>query len=105
MFLNHTNDALSAAGDVHTAIFENESIRVLKVVVPAHYQVPMHWHPRNMIYVLAPGTFRFSFPNDPSKDVELALGQVLSGSKIEHAAENIGDTEVQLLVIEFKQNE
>ena len=55
MFLNHQDDAVSAAPEVHKAVFENDKIRVLDVVVPKGYKSASHWHPKNMGYVLKAG--------------------------------------------------
>ncbi|MDP1706751.1 MAG: cytoplasmic protein [bacterium] len=101
MFLNHKDDAVGAAAEVHKAIFENEKIRVLDVVVPVGFKTAMHWHPKNMGYVLAAGKLRFVLPDGVVKDVELTEGQVTSGEG-SHIVENIGDTEVRVLQVEFK---
>ncbi len=101
MFLNHQDDAVGAAGEIHRAIFENEKIRVLDVVVPIGFKTAMHWHPKNMGYVLAAGKLRFILPDGIVKEVELADSQVTSGEG-SHIVENIGDTEVRVLQVEFK---
>lgn len=103
MFLNHADDAVSAAPEVHRMVFENDSIRVLDVVVPVGYKSPAHWHPKNMGYVLSPGTLRFTLPDGTVKDVELAAGQITQGEG-SHIVENIGSTEVRVLQVEFKQD-
>lgn len=101
MFLNHQDDAVGAAGEIHKAIFENEKIRVLDVVVPVGFKTAMHWHPKNMGYVLTSGKLRFILPDGIIKEVELTDGQVTSGEG-SHIVENIGDTEVRVLQVEFK---
>ena len=101
MFLNHQDDAVSAAPEVHKAVFENDKIRVLDVVVPKGYKSASHWHPKNMGYVLKVGKLRFTLPDGAVKEVQLTEGQVTSGEG-SHIVENIGDTEVRVLQIEFK---
>lgn len=101
MFLNHQDDAVGAAGEVHKAVFENDKIRVLDVVVPKGYKSPSHWHPKNMGYVLTAGKLRFTLPDGVVKDVALSEGQVTSGEG-SHIVENIGETTVRVLQIEFK---
>lgn len=101
MFLNHQDDAVGAAGEVHKTVFENEKIRVLDVVVPIGFKTAMHWHPKNMGYVLAAGKLRFILLDGIIKEVELTDGQVTSGEG-SHIVENIGDTEVRVLQVEFK---
>ena len=101
MFLNHQDDAVGAAPEVHKAVFENDKIRVLDVVVPPKYKSASHWHPKNMGYVLKAGKLRFVLPDGTVKDVALSEGQVTSGEG-SHVVENIGETDVRVLQIEFK---
>ncbi len=101
MFLEHEDDAVSAAGDVHENIFENEKIRVLDVHVPLQYKSASHWHPKNMSYVLQSGQLRIVLPDGTIKDVILSEGQVNQGEGM-HIVENIGDTEIRIIQIEFK---
>lgn len=63
----------------------------------------MHRHLECMLYVKRGGSIRFSYPSGESKEVELQDGQILyEPHEVFHAAENIGNTEVQLLAVEFK---
>lgn len=101
MFLNHEDDAVSAAPEVHKSVFENELIRVLDVVVPSGFQSASHWHPKNTCYVIAPGKLRFTLPDSTVKDVELVVGQITQGEG-SHIVENVGQSEVRVLQIEFK---
>lgn len=61
MFLNHQDDAVGAAPEAHNAIFENEQIRVLDVVVPPGFKSAPHWHPKNIGYVIHRGLFVLSW--------------------------------------------
>jgi len=45
------NDAVKIAPHMHSVIFENAKIRVLKVIVRPKDRAEMHWHPEN--YVLS----------------------------------------------------
>ncbi len=102
MFLNHQDDAIGAAPEVHKNVFENESIRVLDVMVPLGHTTAMHWHPKNMGYVLTGGTLRFTFADGASKEVTVTENQVTQGEG-SHVVENIGTTVVRVLQIEFKE--
>lgn len=101
MFLGRQDDAVTVAPEVHTVVFENDEIRVLDVVVPPGYKSGLHWHPKNMGYVLVPGALRFTLPDGAVKDVELSLNQITQGEGA-HIVENIGTTEVRVIQIEFK---
>jgi len=101
-FLGHDDDALSIAPEFHKAIFEDGKVRVLEVTVPVGATARMHWHPRNINYIQADGTLRFTREDGTVADVELAVGQVTSSDAASHAVENIGDSEVKTMQIEFK---
>ena len=99
----HLDDAVNVAPHLHTIVFEDDKMRVLKVVVRPGDIAKMHWHPRNINYVLAGGTLRFTRPDGTVAEVELVNGQVTSAaSDSEHAVENIGTTIVETLQVETK---
>ena len=96
------DDIVAIAPESHEVIFENDTIRVLKVTVPPGGTVGMHRNPENINYILKPGTLRLIDPSGSVVDVQLLEGQVIPAPKGSHAVENIGDTEVQTVCIELK---
>jgi len=96
------NDAIKVAPHIHEVIFENDKMRVLKVIVRPGDKADMHWHPENINYLLAPGKLRFTKPDSTIVEVGLTEGQVTSSTAGSHAVENIGDTEVQTVQVELK---
>jgi mannose-6-phosphate isomerase-like protein (cupin superfamily) len=100
---SHPDDAVNIAPHLHTVIYEDDKMRVLKVTVKPGDMAKMHWHPHNINYVLAAGTLRFVRPDGTSASVELTEGQVTS-SQVEslHEVENIGDTTVATIQVELK---
>ncbi len=103
MFLGHDNDAISNAREVHTVIFENDSVRVLSIKIPSGYKTAMHWHPSSMCYVLAGSKVRYTLADGTVRDLEISAGQVLEQPEGEHVGENTGFGEVRLLLTEFKK--
>ena len=99
----HADDAVNIAPHLHSVIFEDDKMRVLKVSVKPGDKAEMHWHPRNINYVLSTGTLRFNRPDGTTADVELSDGQVTSSpTESSHAVENIGDTLVETIQVELK---
>ena len=98
-----SNDAVRIAPHMHKTIFENEKIRVLKVTVKPKDRAEMHRHPENMNYVLSTGKLRFIKPDGLQSDVTLTEGQVTFSRAGSHIVENIGDSEVQTIQVEFKE--
>jgi quercetin dioxygenase-like cupin family protein len=98
----HPEDAVNVAPHLHTVLFEDDKMRVLKVVVRPGDVAAMHWHPRNINYVTSAGTLRFEMIDGYKVDVTLSVGQVTSSSESSHAVENIGDTTVETVQVELK---
>lgn len=99
----HQDDAVTIAPHLHTIIFEDDKMRVLKVSVKPGDKAEMHWHPRNINYVLSSGTLRFERPDGTSSDVTLTEGQVTSApNESSHVVENIGDCIVETIQVELK---
>jgi beta-alanine degradation protein BauB len=96
------DDIVKISPDIHRVIFENEQIRMLKVIVKPGDTVPMHTNPENINYILKPGTLRLINPDGSAVDVELTEGQVIPAPVGSHAVENVGATEVQTICIELK---
>lgn len=100
---NHADDAVNIAPHLHTVIYEDEKMRVLKVVVKPGDTAAMHWHPHNINYVLSGGRLHFDRPDGSSADVDLTDGQVTSATTdSQHAVKNIGDTTVETIQVEMK---
>ncbi len=96
-------DAISVAPHLHTTIFENDKVRVIKVQVKPGEKAEMHWHPDNINYILASGKLAFTKLDGSVVEVELQEGQVTSSLAGSHAVENTGDSEVQTVQVELKE--
>ncbi len=102
-------DALIAAPQHHTLLFENEAVRVLKISIPAGQTTPLHTH-------RWPGTlYLLSWSHCVRRDAaDLVLmdsrdfPQPVEGSASwapsmpAHTLENVGSTELRLIGIELK---
>lgn len=95
-------DPVKVAPDMYSCMFENEHARLCEVTVKAGAKIAPHSHPQHLVYVLAPGKARISPVGGEAAEVDFTTGQALWIPAETHHAENIGDTEVKLLVIEFK---
>ena len=98
----HADDAVNVAPHLHQVLFEDDKLRVLKVTVEPGDATEMHWHPRNINYVLSPGKLRFNKPDGSTVEVNLAEGQVTSSPESSHTVENVGDTPVETVQVELK---
>ena len=98
---NRNNDAVIIAPEFHKPLFENEKVRVLEVSLPIGRKTQMHWHPQNVSYILQGGRMKIIKPVGAVDEVELISGKVMAGSEGEHIVENIGDSDIHTIQIEF----
>ena len=99
----HPDDAVNIAPHLHTVLYEDNKMRILKVIVKPGDHADTHWHPHNTNYVTKGGVLRFTSKDGMSIDMELTEGQVTSSeSKVFHAVYNIGDTVIETIQTELK---
>jgi len=82
--------------------FENDRVRVLEAELPPGTKEQVHSHPAYVIYVLAGGKVRNYAADGKTSETELKTGEVLYRDPLTHAAENIGNTTMHLILVELK---
>ncbi|MEN3370971.1 MAG: beta-alanine degradation protein BauB [Verrucomicrobiota bacterium] len=82
--------------------FENDRVRVLEAELPPGVKEQVHSHPAYVIYVLAGGKVRNYAADGKITETELKTGEVLYREPLTHAAENIGNTAMHLILVELK---
>lgn len=94
-------DPMSVASNVYTFLMENEKVRVLKVTFKPKDKAVMHYHPDHVVYVLKGGKLKIT-TKEKSDILELKDNQTIFLKAQHHEAENVGDTVLDLLVVELK---
>jgi hypothetical protein len=102
-------DALSAAPEHHTLMFENERVRVLETRIRPGDRVPVHTHRwPSVFYIISASDF---IRRDASGQVEVdsrAAGRsappaiVWSEPLPPHTLENVGTMEIRVVSVELK---
>ena len=82
--------------------FENDRVRVLEAELPPGVKEQVHSHPAYVIYVLAGGKYRNYAADGKTTEGELKTGEVLYRDPLTHAAENIGNTTMHMILVELK---
>jgi quercetin dioxygenase-like cupin family protein len=82
--------------------FENDRVRVLEAELPPGVKEQVHSHPAYVVYVLAGGKYRNYAADGKTTEGELKTGEVLYREPLTHAAENIGDTTLHMILVELK---
>src|ERR1041385_1537302 len=83
-------------------LFENDRVRVLEANLPAGVKEQVHSHPAYVIYVLEGGRYRNFASDGKVTEGELKAGEVLFRKPLTHAAENIGDKSLHMILVELK---
>src|SRR5437762_1570403 len=82
--------------------FENDRVRVLEATLPPGVKEQVHSHPAYVIYVLEGGRSRNYASDGKVTESEMKTGDVLYRDPLTHAAENIGDKPLHLILVELK---
>lgn len=93
---------MKIASNVYKLIMENDRVRVLNVIFKPGDKALMHHHPDHVVYVLKGGKIKLS--SEGKSDVlDMKTNQAVFLKAQDHEAENIGDSTLDLLVVELKQ--
>lgn len=100
------NEALTAAPQHHTLLFENDEVRVLTVTIPPGVKEPMHAHryasviydeqPSHLVEYLSDGTRADRGVRPQGGARFLPIGPP-------HALENVGTTPLRIVRVELKK--
>jgi beta-alanine degradation protein BauB len=95
-------DPLQVAPKMYNLLFENERVRVMEVTFKPEEKIPQHSHPDHFVVVLKPGKLKISKPDGSATEADLKTDQVMWIDAETHWAQNIGKSDVKLLVTELK---
>jgi len=96
-------DPTKVGPEIYKSVFENERIRVNEITFAPGAKIAMHAHPDHVVYWLSGGTLRISTPDGKSMEVNAKPGDVTWLPATQHAAENIGKTDVKAVQVELKE--
>jgi quercetin dioxygenase-like cupin family protein len=90
----------------HHLTFENKSVRVFNVEVPAHSETLMHWHRHDYIYViLGAAEIENAVKDKPPITVKLQDGETrFSAAPFAHIARNLTDHPFRNVTIEILED-
>jgi quercetin dioxygenase-like cupin family protein len=95
-------DPLMSASNVYEFINESNRMRILKVTFKPGDTAKMHHHPEHMAYVLKGGKLRLT-SEGKTQDLDLKEGSAVFLEEQNHEATNMGNTVIDLLVVELKK--
>jgi mannose-6-phosphate isomerase-like protein (cupin superfamily) len=100
-------DALAAAPGFHRLVLETDDVRVIETVIGPGETVPLHTHPwPSVIYVVSNSD---AVRRDHEGAVLTGGGRAEAGTAARapamppHTVENVGDSEIRLIIVELKR--
>jgi phage host-nuclease inhibitor protein Gam len=83
--------------------FENSQVRVIRVRMAAHHQVPLHEHSLNRVVIyLTDQNTRTTTQDGKVETVQHKAGEASWGGPVTHKEENLLDGPFEAVVVEFK---
>lgn len=96
-------DPAKVSPAVYKVEFENPQVRVMRVKFPPHGSVPEHEHGLNRVVVyLTDQDSKITGSDGKVDESKHQTGQVSWGGPARHREENVLDTPVEVIVVEFK---
>ena len=95
-------DAVKVAPANYNVVFENASVRVLKVSYIPGAKSAMHQHPDAIVIPLAASKVRFTLPDGKTEDSDLANESAMYMPAATHSPTNVGTGPIDALLVEFK---
>ena len=86
----------------YKVVFENYSVRVLRITVGPHEKSVMHEHPNGVAVFLSDFSGRFTFPDGKTMDIKGKAGESIWAAGGKHLPENTGDKTFELILVELK---
>jgi quercetin dioxygenase-like cupin family protein len=81
---------------------ENSRVRVLRAKYGPHEKSVMHSHPDLVAIFLTDGRVKFTYPGGKTEVREMKAGQTLITPAIKHLPENLGDSDMEIILVELK---
>lgn len=97
-------DPITSNPKVYHLVFENSTVRVLRVSVAPGQKTVLHEHPDNAVVVLVDGKIRFTGADGKSQDVEMKAHEAMWSPAGKHFGENIGTGPIDAVIVELKGN-
>ncbi len=95
-------DPLDVASNVYKFKMENDRVRLFDVTFRIGDKAVMHHHPDHIVYVIEGGKMKLT--SQGKTDVlDLKNGDAIFLNAQSHEAQNIGQSTIQLLVVELKK--
>jgi beta-alanine degradation protein BauB len=100
---NSTKDPVKTDGDKYHVVLENERVRVLEYFDKPGDKTNLHNHPDFVLYALSPFKRKLTFADGKTMSRDFKTGDAVWMKAQIHIAENIGQTDTHVLIVELKE--
>jgi quercetin dioxygenase-like cupin family protein len=85
--------------------FENDSVQVIRIVVPPHAKIPMHEvDTARVVILLTDEDLRITAPDGTTKEIHQKAGEANWMTPQKHAGENLSDKPLEFVVVVPKKS-
>lgn len=95
-------DPIKVDSKHYKVVFENDSVRVLRITYGPHEKSVMHEHPNAVAVFLTDFSGRFTLPDGKKVDNSGKAGDAIWTPAGKHLPENLGDKKFELILVELK---
>jgi quercetin dioxygenase-like cupin family protein len=99
---DQSQDPVRVSPQFYTVRVENDRVRVLEYRLKPGEKEAMHSHPAYVVHVLSDATVRTTLPSGTTAETTVKNGEIIWSEPASHAAENIGRTDLHLIIVELK---
>lgn len=95
-------DPITSNPDVYRLVFENSTVRVLRVMVKPGAKTTPHEHPDTVIVALSDARVRFTGADGKSVEAPLKSDQAMWAPAEKHSGQNLEKTPADVILVELK---
>ena len=100
---SRAQDPLQVGPGIYKLLMENDRVRVLDVQFKPGQKVGPHSHPDHVAYVLAASKMRITPADGTPQELDPKVGDVLWLPAQIHSGENIGTSDLHIVIVELKE--
>jgi quercetin dioxygenase-like cupin family protein len=95
-------DAVKVDPQRNIVEFENERVRIIRIIREPHARMPLHEHGRYVSVALTDVGSRTTFPDGTTRENRRRAGEVGWREPVKHSVENLGDQRMEEIQVEIK---
>jgi quercetin dioxygenase-like cupin family protein len=95
-------DPVEASPDHYELLLDNDAVRVLRMTHAPGDIDQEHSHPSETVYFIKGGKLRIHLPEGEPAELEIPDGGVIWHEPWTHRVENIGESDVEAVIVEAK---